>query len=144
MTWAYFDTSALVKRYVDEAGRREVLQLLRRHQCVTSVVLPVEFRSALRRRTTDGSLDARRIPEILKRFAADREFWALIEVTSEVLDVAEKLVADHPLRTLDAIHVASSQLFVARLASQHTFVTADARQGAAASAIGLPTKIIAF
>ena len=144
MTWAYFDTSALVKRYVDEAGRREVLQLLRRYQCVTSVVLAVEFRSALRRRVTDRSLEARRVPEILKRFTADREFWALVEVTSEVLDAAERLVAGHPLRTLDAIHVASSQLFAARLASQLTFVSTDARQAAAASAVGLPTRIIAL
>ena len=144
MTWAYFDTSALVKRYVDEAGRREVLQLLRRYQCVTSVVLAVEFRSALRRRVTDRSLEARRVPEILKRFTADREFWALVEVTSEVLDAAERLVAGHPLRTLDAIHVASSQLVAARLASQLTFVSADARQAAAASAVGLPTRIIAL
>ena len=43
-------TSALVKCYVDEDGRRQVLQLLRRHECVTSAVLPVELRSALRRR----------------------------------------------------------------------------------------------
>jgi len=143
MTWAYFDTSALVKRYVDEAGRRAVLQLLRRHQCVTSVVLPVEFRSALRRRTTDGSLDARRIPEILKRFAADREFWALIEVTSEVLQAAENLVAAHPLRTLDAIHVASAELFADRLAgSEFTFVSADAHQTAVAAAIGMATEEI--
>ena len=37
--WAYFDTSALVKRYIDEAGRREVLQLLRRNDVVTSAIL---------------------------------------------------------------------------------------------------------
>lgn len=64
--WAYFDTSALVKRYVDEPGRREVLQLLRRNECVT-----------------------------------------------------ETLVAAHPIRALDAIHVASAQLFAARLSSVH-------------------------
>jgi predicted nucleic acid-binding protein len=143
MTWAYFDTSVLVKRYVDEAGRREVLRLLRRHQCVTSVVLPVEFRAALRRRTTDGSLDARRIPEILRRFAVDREFWALIEVTSEVLQTAENLVTAHPLRTLDAIHVASAKLFADRLSmSELTFVSADTRQTAAAAAAGMATEDI--
>ena len=143
MSWAYFDTSALIKRYVDEEGRREVLQLLRRHQCVASAVLSVELRSALRRRVTDGSLDARRIPEILKRFAADREFWALVEVTSDVLRAAEKLVAAHPLRTLDAIHVASAELFADRLAaSELTFVSADARQTAVAAAIGLATEDI--
>jgi predicted nucleic acid-binding protein len=140
VSWAYFDTSALIKRYVDEAGRREVLQLLRRHQCVTSAVLPVEFRSALRRRVTDGSLDGRRVPEILKRCTADREFWWLVEVTGQVLQAAEELVAAHPIRTLDAIHVASAQLFAARLAvSELTFVSADSRQTAVAAAVGMAT-----
>jgi len=141
VSWAYFDTSALIKRYVDEDGRRDVLRLLRRHQCVTSRVLSVEVRSALRRRVTDGSLDARRVPQILKRFAADREFWALVEVTSEVLQAAEKIVATHPLRTLDAIHVASAGLFADRLATAEiTFVSADARQAAVAAAIGMATE----
>ena len=142
MSWAYFDTSALIKRYVDEDGRREVLQLLRRHLCVASAVLSVELRSALRRRVTDGSIDPRRVPEILKRFAADREFWASVEVTGEVLEAAEKLVAAHPLRTLDAIHVASAELFADRLASELTFVSADARQTTVAAAIGMATEDI--
>jgi predicted nucleic acid-binding protein len=143
VSWAYFDTSALIKRYVDEEGRREVLRLLRRHQCVTSQLVSVELRSALRRRVADGSFEARRVPELLKRFAADREFWALIEVTSDVLHAAEKLVAAHPLRTLDAIHVASAELFADRLASSElTFVSADGRQTAVAAAIGMPTENI--
>jgi predicted nucleic acid-binding protein len=119
-----------------------VLQLLRRHQCVTSLVVSVEMRSAVRRRTSDGSFDTRRIPEISRRFAADREFWAMVEVTADVLQAAERLVADYPLRTLDAIHVASCQLFAARLGSALTFVSADARQTAVAAAIGLPARVV--
>ena len=141
MSWAYFDTSALVKRYVDEEGRAKVLQLLRRHQCVTSALLPVEFRSALRRRVSDGSLEARRTPEVWKRFVTDREFWAHIDITDEVLRTAEKLVASYPLRTLDAIHVASAQLFAERLVdAELTFVGADARQRAVAAAVGMATE----
>jgi hypothetical protein len=53
------------------------------------------------------------------------------------------LVAAHPLRTLDAIHVASAALFADRLAaSELTFVSADARQTAVAAAIGLATEDI--
>ena len=143
MAWAYFDTSALIKRYVAETGRREVLQFLRRHDCVTSTVLPVELRSALRRRVSEATLDEEQVPEILKRFAIDRAFWALVEVTSDVLTTAETLVATHPLRTLDAIHVASAQLFAARItASKLTFVSADARQTKAAAAIGMTIRLI--
>ena len=143
MAWAYFDTSALIKRYVDEAGRREVLQLLRRHTCVTSAVLAVELRSALRRRVSERTLDDERVPDILKRFEADRAFWTLVEVTRDVLAAAETLVAIHPLRTLDAIHVTSAQLFSARIAAPGlVFVSADARQTTAAAAVGMTIKHI--
>ena len=142
--WAYFDTSALVKRYIDEIGRREVLQLLRRHECVASAVLPVELRSALRRRVTEGSPGSARVSEILKRVAADRAYWTLVEVGAEVLGAAEKLVAVHPLRTLDAIHVASAQVFAAGVSeSDLMFVSADKRQIEAAAVIGLATRFIA-
>ncbi len=139
--WAYFDTSALVKRYVDEPGRREVQQLLRRHECVTSAILPVELRSALRRRVAERTLDSPRVSEILKRVAADRAYWTVIEVGAEVLSGAEALVSVHPLRTLDAIHVASAQLFAARLSiADLIFVSADQRQVEVAKAIGLAMR----
>jgi hypothetical protein len=143
MDYAYFDTSALIKRYVEELGRREVLTLLRKNNCVVSAVLPVEVRSALRRRVAERTLDAKRVPAILKRFAADRAFWTVIEVSGEVLASAEALSAAHPLRALDAIHVASAQLFAARVASpMFTFVSADIRQTTAAAALGINTRYI--
>ena len=143
MAWAYFDTSALVKRYVDETGRRDVLRLLRRHNCVISAVLPVELRSALRRRVSEATLDEERVPQILKRFAADRPFWTSVEITRDVLAAAEALVATHPLRALDAIHVASAQFFADRTALLNlTFVSADARQTTAAGALGITVRHI--
>ena len=141
--WTYFDTSALVKRYVDEAGRREVLQLLRRNECVTSAVLPVELRSGLRRRVADGSLEAAKLPMILKRVATDRPYWTFVEVGTDVLAVAETLVATYPVRTLDAIHVASAQLFAARVSMPSLiFVSADKRQTETATAVGLTARQI--
>jgi uncharacterized protein len=141
--WAYFDTSALVKRYVVEAGRGDVLRLLRRHECVTSAVLPVEIRSALRRRVSDGTIDSARMPGLLGRIAADRAYWTLVEVSADVLAGAETLVASHPLRTLDAIHVASAQLFARRLAAPDLlFVSADVRQSATATAMGMTVNLV--
>lgn len=143
MAWAYFDTSAVVKRYIDEPGRRQVLQWMRRHACVVSAVLPLELRSALRRRVSEGSLDQERVPEVLKRFESDRAFWTLVAVSSDVLAAAEVLVAAHPLRALDAIHVASAQLFATRItAPKLIFVSADARQTTAAAAGGMTTRLI--
>jgi uncharacterized protein len=141
--WTYFDTSALVKRYVDEPGRREVVQLLRRNECVTSAVLPLELRSGLRRRVAEGSIDAARLSAILKHVAADRSYWTLVEVGTDVLAGAETLVAAHPIRTLDAIHVASARLFAARVSMPGlTFVSADKRQTETAVAVGLVIRHI--
>ena len=141
--WAYVDTSALVKRYVHEAGRRDVLRLLRSCDVVTSAIAPLELRSALRRRLSEGTLDEERVAEILKRAATDREFWALIEVSSSVLAAAETIVATHSLRALDAIHVASARLFASRIGVPDlAFVSADTRQTTAAAAAGLTIRRI--
>ncbi len=111
---------------------------------MTSAILPVELRSALRRRVTERTLDGSRVSEILKRVAADRAYWTVIEVGAEVLGGAEALVSVHPLRTLEAIHVASAQLFVARLSiSDLVFVSADRRQVEVASTVGLMRRFIA-
>ena len=107
-------------------------------------MLPVELRSALRRRVSEGSLDGALLPAILSRVAADRAYWTLVEVGFDVLVAAETLVATHPIRTLDAIHVASAQLFAARVPTPELiFVSADTRQSEAAAAIGLVVKLIA-
>jgi uncharacterized protein len=111
---------------------------------IASALLPVELRSALRRRVTDGTLEAARVVAILKRVAADRAYWTLVGVGPEVLDAAERLVSVHPLRTLDAIHLASAQVFAAGVsASGLMFVSADKRQTEAAAVIGLATRYIA-
>jgi uncharacterized protein len=143
VAYAYFDTSALIKRYVNEPGRVEVVKVLRKNACVISAVLPIEVRSALRRRVTERTLDEARVRTIIKRLTADRAFWTFVEVSREVLAAAETLSASHPLRALDAIHVASAQLFARRIGSSaFTFVSADTRQIAAASALGMTGRHI--
>lgn len=142
--WAYFDSSALAKRYLEEVGRREVLRLLRRYDVVTSRVTAVELRSAVRRRLMERTLDADRLATILKQIASERDFWAVMDVSKEVLSSAEALVATHPIRSLDAIHVGSAQLFGQRIALPDLlFVSADGRQVAAANAVGLTITQIA-
>jgi hypothetical protein len=71
-------------------------------------------------------------------WAADRAYWTLVEVGTDVLTAAETLVATHPIRTLDAVHVASARLFAARVSMPAlTFVSADKRQAETAIAVGL-------
>jgi predicted nucleic acid-binding protein len=132
----------MVKRYLDEPGHREVLRLLRRHDLVSSVLLPVELRSAICRRVHDRTLDTTGAGSALMRFAADRAVLALVELTAEVLAQAESLMSSSPIRTLDAIHIGSARLFASRIGTPALFVSADRRQADVAATIGLPVALI--
>jgi predicted nucleic acid-binding protein len=143
MDFAYFNASALIQRYIQEPNRREVLALLRNNHGGVSAVLPTELRSALRRRLGEKSLDAKRVPGILKQLRADRAYWTIVAVSREVLATAESLSAAHPLGALDAIHVASAKLFADRVGFESfTFVSADMRQTQVAEALGINTRYV--
>jgi predicted nucleic acid-binding protein len=100
---------------------------MRRYDVVTSTILPIELRSAVRRRAAEDTLDSARVPEILRRVAIDRAYWRLVEVGTAILTGAETLVATHPLRTLDAIHVASAQMFADRQTDVATILGMNVR-----------------
>jgi hypothetical protein len=141
--WLYCDTSAMAKRYVREPGRATLMKALARRRVVTSVLMPVELHSAFSRRVRDGTLATAALPRLFERVAADREHWTLVQTTTEVLAEAETLLETHPLRTLDALHVASARIFERRMRVPVLFVSADARQLAAATREGLTTRSLA-
>jgi predicted nucleic acid-binding protein len=138
VTFAYFDTSALVKRYVRERGSVQVVSLLRRHDVLTSAITPVEVFSALGRRKRRGELSEKNFSATLSRMKSDRVHWELVEAGEVVLNRAEEIVQGPvPMRSLDAIHLASSAAFQAAAAVRIPFVTADDRQREAGGRIGL-------
>ena len=136
VAYAYFDTSALVKRYVDEPGSLEIRRLLRARRVMSSVLLRVEVLSALRRRRDEAVLSARAFARLLRRAGADDASWQLVPVSDEIVAVARSRVLQQSLRTLDAIHLASAET-LHRVGLRIPFVTADARQADAGRAIGL-------
>ena len=138
--WAYFDSSAVVKVYVQENGRASVLRLLRLHEVVVSAILPVEIRGALRRRAEENAIESSRLPAALNQLAADREQWNVLAVSAVILGRAEEIVATHAVRTLDAIHIASAKEFAERLHAPVPFISADRRQVEAAAAVGLTVQ----
>ena len=137
---AYFDASAVLKRYVAELGSDAVAPLLRRHALVSSAVLVVEITSALHRRRAE--FGAAGLKTTWKRFSADRAHWRLAAVSDLVLARAEEVVRSAGLRTLDAIHVATAVLVGGELGSPLAFVTADGAQASAARAAGLKVVVV--
>ena len=136
MTFAYFDTSALIKRYVREPGSAQVVALLRRHDLLSSAITPVEIMSALGRRRRDLSQEA--FTATVNRVRSERLHWELIEVGETVLSRAEEIVQGNvPMRSLDAVHIASLMAFQSASGIRTPFVTGDGRQRDAAKFLGL-------
>lgn len=138
MTFAYFDTSALVKRYVSEPGSFQVRALLRRHDFLSSAITPVEVMSAFCRRKQNGDLSEEKFTAVLRRVRNDRMRWELVEVGAMVLSRAEEIVQGSArIRALDAIHVASLVTFQVASGIRIPFITGDGRQRDAAEHMNL-------
>jgi|SRR5215510_12284200 len=134
---AYFDTSVLLKRYVQEPETDRAVALMKRHIVVTAAVAPLESLSALRRLEATGVLEAKNYGAILKRIQNDRQTWNLVGLSTEILQSAESIVQDFDVRCLDAIHLASACALQRRLNRSLSFITADVQQRKAASQLNL-------
>jgi predicted nucleic acid-binding protein len=134
---AYFDTSVLVKNYVQEAGSARARALLRAYSFLSSAITPVELISALMRKHYTGELDREDLRRILARIRDDRPYWKLLDVSASVLSQGEEIVQKTRIRTLDAIHLASLAVFRSASGSVSAFITADGRQRDAAIHLGL-------
>jgi predicted nucleic acid-binding protein len=140
--WVYCDTSALAKRYVRETGHTTLRRTLARRRVVSSAVILVELHSAFANAVRSGRLATMAQPKLWAQIEKDREHWTLLEISADVRQAAQQLIETYPLRSLDAIHVASAKVFAMRLRTQILFVTADTRQLHAAASLGFETAKI--
>ncbi len=134
---AYFDTSVLLKNYIEEAGSARARRFLRRYRVLSSIIAPVEAVSAVSRRRRAGELIATQFDTLIARLRADRVHWELVELGSRVLEQAEQLLQRAPLRALDAVHIASALIIQTDSGTALPFATADARQRDGAIGAGL-------
>ncbi|NIJ54630.1 type II toxin-antitoxin system VapC family toxin [Dyadobacter arcticus] len=124
----FFDTSALVKYYLPEAGSDKVDQLIgsTENHVWLSELLKTEFYSALFRRFRTGELSAIQIQSAINGFEISIQQFHIQPLNSLVLHESEKLLKTegrkYPIRTLDALHFCSFRLLAD---STWAFVTAD-------------------
>lgn len=105
-----FDSSALIKRYVREAGTAWVRRLTRRNSSTViyiAHITAVEVTCAVARRRKGKLLTAARASLLLRRFRQHRAGrYVVIEVTPTLLDEAARLGNVHSLRAYDAVQLA--------------------------------------
>ena len=148
MTQCFLDSSALIKRYVVESGTPWIRSLTIRssgNTVIMAQITQIEIVSGASRRVREGTLTARtaRAVRLLSDRHARREY-VVIGLTPQVVQRAEDLLALHPLRTYDAVQLASALESNTRLVaaglSPVLFVSADVRLLTAAATEGLMTE----
>lgn len=143
----YADTSALVRCYFpDEPDHEELRTLLLEgtEPVVTSVLTRLEMASAANAAHRAGRLpDPAELLAVIDLDCGEDGPIALLRMQPDVLlGLATALVAEYPLRSLDALHLAVARSTAAELAAGEpvVLVTRDHRQAAAAAALGMAVE----
>jgi predicted nucleic acid-binding protein len=143
----YADSSALLRAYfADEDEHHELRSLLlgERDPVVTSEITRLELASAVRAAYSAGRLA--RSSDLLGRIEGDlAEDGAISPIDfrpDPIIATAYRLILEHRLRPLDAIHLAVCVEDCPGLAggTEVVLVTRDADQAKAARALGLPVR----
>ena len=126
----YVDSSALLKRYVDEPDSDAADSLLRSDaSLLTARHTIVEVRRNLAR-----LLDRRQLTSARAAFTRDLGVISLVELDATTCEAAAAIAEVTGVRSLDALHLAAAQ----RIGGPAVpFLTFDLRQAQAARALGL-------
>lgn len=139
----YFDTSALVKLYIQENGSDSLREMLDQNEDNRIFILEItllEAHSTLRRLEREHKIStvaANRFIMQIDQHGKSRYF--VEQISGQVTDEASILIDKHPLRSLDALQLAGCVLLSQTNHLPPIFVSADYRLCAAATAERIPT-----
>ena len=129
----FLDTSAFIKRYVDEPGSDRVLELTAAaNELGLSVMIVPESIATLSRLLREQRLSRVDYDALKKTILSDVDEVDLCDVTPSIVKYSITCLEHSPLRALDAIHLGSALAYRPDL-----FVSADRRQLLAAEHEGL-------
>lgn len=125
----YVDSSALLKRYVDEPDSAQADELLRTDpELITGRHTIVEVRRNLARLAS-----GRDLATVKAAFRDDLKAFAVVELDSATCERAAEVAEQSGIRTLEALHLAAAHRVGG---TAIPFLTFDVRQAQAARALG--------
>lgn len=137
----YAETSAVLAWLFAQAGGERVrAALAQAPQVVTSRLTLIETRRVIRRAEREARISAAQAADLLALFARAASTWAVLEISAQVARRAEERFPREPVRTLDAIHLASA-LVLRRTFPDLAVASADERVRANAAQLGLALAI---
>lgn len=135
---AYLDASALVKRYVAEAGSAEVGELIDQAAVVgTAIISRAEVAAAMAKAVRMALLTREEGVSALQFFSAEWESLVRLQMSEVLVSRAASLAWDYSLRGYDAAHLASALFWWDMLGESVTVATYDRQLWNAAQATGL-------
>ena len=109
---AYAESSAVLTWLLSERGEGEVRQLLTgADRVVASTLTAVECARALARGVVTECVSAKDELAALQMLDNVSRSWVTLELTGRVLDRARGRFPHEPVRTLDALHLATAVVF---------------------------------
>jgi predicted nucleic acid-binding protein len=141
----YLDTSALLKRYVQEAGSQELRSAWEDFDLTGAVrIVQAEMAAALVKARRVGWLEAADAQKAWSEFLGDWRRLTLLEANAQVVQRAGELAWTYPLRGYDAIHLAAALIWQDGIGEPVTLATFDRILWQSAKDAGLPVwpKII--
>lgn len=141
----YLDSSALVKRYIEENGSvwvRDSLAPGADNQVFIAAITQVEITAAIMGRVRNNSVLYSDAIAVCEKIADDvANEYQIVQLTEAVFANAVTLAMQQPLRGYDAVQLAAAlainHLCIASDKPPLTFVSADARLNKVASTQGL-------
>jgi len=136
----FFDSSALVKRYLREPGSDAVRAAVRRGPVTVVRITYAELLATFARAEREGLLTQLQRRNIFEDIEDDFQKWTIVEVRRRTLERVSALVLRHPLRGYDAVQLAAA-LSVHEQQVAVQFWSADERLTNAARAEGMRTMV---
>jgi predicted nucleic acid-binding protein len=137
----YAETSAVLRWLFAEKEGEELRATLAAADKVTSSRLTlIETRRVVRRAEREGRITAAESADVLAVFSQAVSTWAILEISEEIARRAEDGFPSEPVRTLDAIHLASA-LFLRQSFPDLVIVSADERVRANATLLGFRAEV---
>ncbi|MBI4829882.1 MAG: type II toxin-antitoxin system VapC family toxin [Nitrospinae bacterium] len=134
----FLDTSALVKRYIDEPGSSRVEKMFTSGEALAvSLLAYAETLAALRRRERAGDISLSDMKSAAMRFEADWKKLAVIPLGDHLKPVIKRVINRRRLRGADAVHLASALFLMQSLETGVAFAASDAELLAAAEKEGV-------
>jgi predicted nucleic acid-binding protein len=134
----YLDSSALVKRYINESGSDNVERLLSEAALVaTTLISRAEVSAALGKAVRLQAITSEEGLAALKQFRSHWNHLVRIKIEEHTIAKADSLAWDYSLRGYDAVQLASALLWQGALNESITFVTFDRQLWEAGTKVGL-------